>query len=51
MLQAMNTGHDGSLTTLHANTPGHICLQAGGSRCKAAYPGALYGHRCCADLL
>ena len=22
MLQAMNTGHDGSLTTLHANTPG-----------------------------
>ena len=21
MLQAMNTGHDGSLTTLHANTP------------------------------
>ena len=23
MLQAMNTGHDGSLTTGHANTPGH----------------------------
>jgi len=22
MLQAMNTGHDGSLTTIHANTPG-----------------------------
>jgi len=22
MLQAMNTGHDGSLTPLHANTPG-----------------------------
>ncbi len=21
MLQAMNTGHDGSLSTLHANTP------------------------------
>ena len=21
MLQAMNTGHDGSLTTLHANSP------------------------------
>ena len=21
MLQAMNTGHDGSLTTIHANTP------------------------------
>jgi pilus assembly protein CpaF len=21
MLQAMNTGHEGSLTTLHANTP------------------------------
>ena len=21
MLQAMNTGHDGSLTTVHANTP------------------------------
>ena len=21
MLQAMNTGHDGSMTTLHANTP------------------------------
>ena len=21
MLQAMNTGHDGSITTIHANTP------------------------------
>ena len=21
MLQAMNTGHEGSLTTIHANTP------------------------------
>ena len=21
MLQAMNTGHDGSMTTIHANTP------------------------------
>ena len=21
MLQAMNTGHDGSMTTVHANTP------------------------------
>ena len=25
MLQAMNTGHDGSLTTLHANTPRDAC--------------------------
>jgi pilus assembly protein CpaF len=24
MLQAMNTGHDGSLTTLHANTPAEV---------------------------
>jgi pilus assembly protein CpaF len=24
MLQAMNTGHDGSLTTLHANSPRHV---------------------------
>lgn len=24
MLQAMNTGHDGSLTTAHANTPKHL---------------------------
>ncbi len=24
MLQAMNTGHDGSLTTLHANSPGDV---------------------------
>jgi Flp pilus assembly CpaF family ATPase len=24
MLQAMNTGHDGSMTTLHANTPGGV---------------------------
>ncbi len=36
MLQAMNTGHDGSLTTLHANTPRDaiarmetMCLMAG----------------------
>ncbi len=36
MLQAMNTGHDGSLTTLHANTPAEavsrletLCLMAG----------------------
>jgi pilus assembly protein CpaF len=36
MLQAMNTGHDGSLTTLHANTPHDalsrletMCLMAG----------------------
>src|SRR5207244_11440100 len=26
MLQAMNTGHDGSLTTVHANSP-RECLQ------------------------
>ena len=24
MLQAMNTGHDGSLTTIHANSPQHV---------------------------
>jgi pilus assembly protein CpaF len=24
MLQAMNTGHDGSLSTAHANSPGHL---------------------------
>jgi len=36
MLQAMNTGHDGSLTTLHANSPRDalsrletLCLMAG----------------------
>ncbi|MCP4679475.1 MAG: CpaF family protein [Deltaproteobacteria bacterium] len=36
MLQAMNTGHDGSLTTLHANSPSEaisrletLCLMAG----------------------
>lgn len=36
MLQAMNTGHDGSLTTVHANTPSDtvarletLCLMAG----------------------
>ncbi|MFO1019426.1 MAG: CpaF family protein [Planctomycetales bacterium] len=27
MLQAMNTGHDGSLTTLHANTAGDVILR------------------------
>ena len=26
MLQAMNTGHDGSLTTIHANTPARCAL-------------------------
>ena len=25
MLQAMNTGHDGSLTTIHANSPRDGC--------------------------
>ena len=25
MLQAMNTGHDGSITTVHANTPRDAC--------------------------
>jgi len=25
MLQAMNTGHDGSLTTVHANSRGTLC--------------------------
>ena len=36
MLQAMNTGHDGSLTTLHANSPRDalsrletMCMMAG----------------------
>ena len=29
MLQAMNTGHDGSLTTVHANTPAR-CAGADG---------------------
>jgi pilus assembly protein CpaF len=27
MLQAMNTGHDGSMTTLHANTPEDVILR------------------------
>ncbi|MEO0530340.1 MAG: CpaF family protein [Planctomycetota bacterium] len=27
MLQAMNTGHDGSMTTIHANTPGDVPLR------------------------
>ncbi|MCL2631553.1 MAG: CpaF family protein [Coriobacteriia bacterium] len=27
MLQAMNTGHDGSLTTLHANSPGEVMMR------------------------
>lgn len=29
MLQAMNTGHDGSLTTLHANSPSDAILRLG----------------------
>ena len=29
MLQAMNTGHDGSLTTIHANAPRDAALPAG----------------------
>lgn len=29
MLQAMNTGHDGSLTTLHANSPSDAVLRLG----------------------
>ena len=29
MLQAMNTGHDGSLTTVHANTPRDADLAPG----------------------
>lgn len=29
MLQAMNTGHDGSLTTLHANSPADAILRLG----------------------
>ena len=28
MLQAMNTGHDGSLTTLHANSPADVVSRA-----------------------
>jgi len=27
MLQAMNTGHDGSLTTIHANNPGDTMIR------------------------
>ena len=27
MLQAMNTGHDGSLTTIHANSPHHVAAR------------------------
>lgn len=27
MLQAMNTGHDGSMTTIHANTPSDVILR------------------------
>ena len=30
MLQAMNTGHDGSLTTIHANTPRDAVCPSGG---------------------
>ncbi len=29
MLQAMNTGHEGSMTTIHANTPRDALSQAG----------------------
>ena len=31
MLQAMSTGHDGSMTTIHANSPGMRCI--GSTRC------------------
>ncbi len=37
MLQAMNTGHDGSLTTLHANTPKDVVLRLQ-SMCLEANP-------------
>ena len=42
MVQAMNTGHDGSLSTCHANSPGRRPAAAGddGShgRCRPAAP-------------
>ena len=37
MLQAMNTGHDGSLTTLHANTPARRPLPPGNDGADGRY--------------
>ncbi len=44
MLQAMNTGHDGSLTTLHANTPRDAMLAYGddGADGRDGYAGACH---------
>ena len=48
MLQAMNTGHDGSMTTLHANTPkdalsrlNNLVLQAGNDLSEEAINGLI----------
>jgi pilus assembly protein CpaF len=38
MLQAMNTGHDGSLTTVHANSPRDAHVGSGFPRGHAARP-------------
>jgi len=48
MLQAMSTGHDGSMTTVHASTPAEVltrletlCLQAGQGLTLAALRGQI----------
>ena len=44
MLQAMNTGHDGSLTTIHANTPRDAIARLEAMVMMAN--GNLHGRRC-----
>lgn len=40
MLQAMNTGHDGSISTLHANSPRRLCCAFGNTRADGWYGSA-----------
>ncbi len=44
MLQAMNTGHDGSLTTLHANTPARCPVPSGDHGADGRYGIARQGY-------
>ena len=44
MLQAMNTGHDGSLTTIHANTPARRALARRDARPDRRRRAAAQGH-------
>ena len=44
MLQAMNTGHDGSLTTAHSNSPRDTLSRLETMVMMAGYPAAGQGH-------